>query len=527
VKTKERPAFALEDTLAVHGIRKNPFPVDEADDFFFSTPTLKKQIDGLRNLVEFGDLLLVVSGDEGAGKTTFLNQFILTLDKRWHCCRIDARAAMTLDSLVDELLRGFGLKAPQDGGRDDEAQAGEALLRAHLADLRTNGEIALVTVDDAQLLTRNCSDFLLGLAQPREDIELRLLLGTEPGRLGFSTSDAKRVHVVVLQPLDEQQSGEYIHTRLRYGGLDGDGPFSATVVADIHHDAGGLPGTIHCLALHTLLANTDTSRLQRRPSTIPRPMVYLGAALAIAGGAAVFLRPEPGFEPVASIDTGAAGKVRGQTAALTTRTDPRQRLATGDERHVSKMVEAEPQPEPFSGGITAKTPAMESKQAALSVVGVPTSGDAKGFTLTQSSASTRPANAVVSPGLAKGVTSTTGTGPGMLLAGNVTPATSGPADSQSAHDLDWLRKQEPSHYVIQLVGTRSAAAAGKFVDDHRLGSNGAWFLSSHENKPWFVVVYGMYPDKASARAAIKTLPEALRAGSPWPRSLTSVVESAR
>jgi septal ring-binding cell division protein DamX len=38
----------------------------------------------------------------------------------------------------------------------------------------------------------------------------------------------------------------------------------------------------------------------------------------------------------------------------------------------------------------------------------------------------------------------------------------------------------------------------------------------------------MYPDKASARAAIKTLPEALRAaGSPWRRSLTSVVESAR
>ncbi len=118
MKTKGKPAFALEDTLAVHGIRHNPFPIDEADDVFFSTPTLTKQIDGLRNLVEFGDLLLVVSGAEGAGKTTFLNQFILAADKRWHCCRIDARAAMTLDSLVDELLRGFGLKAPGDEGGD-------------------------------------------------------------------------------------------------------------------------------------------------------------------------------------------------------------------------------------------------------------------------------------------------------------------------------------------------------------------------------------------------------------------------
>jgi hypothetical protein len=44
VKTKGKPAFALEDTLAVYGIRNNPFPVGETDDFFFSTPILAKQM---------------------------------------------------------------------------------------------------------------------------------------------------------------------------------------------------------------------------------------------------------------------------------------------------------------------------------------------------------------------------------------------------------------------------------------------------------------------------------------------------
>jgi DamX protein len=520
VKTKQRPAFTLGDTLAVHGIRKNPFPIDEADDLFFSTPTLRKQIDGLRNLVEFGDLLLVVSGAEGTGKTTFLNQFVLAADKRWHCCRIDARVATTLDSLMGELLRGFGLTAP-----DDQNQDVEALLCAHLADLRANDEIALVTVDDAQLLTRAASEFLLDLAQPRDDIELRLLLSAEPGRLGFSTDDAKYVHVVVLQAFDEQQSGEYIHARLRYGGLDGDGPFTTTVVEDIHKDSGGRPGAIHFLALHTLLANTDTSRLHRRPWNIPRSMVYLGAALIVAGGAAVFLRPGPGFEPAASVDAGATGKVRGQIAAVTTRTGERRPAAADRDRDVATIVEQEP--EPLAEGITPGTPAMESKDALPGVVIVRTSDDAKGLSLARSSASTRPANAVVTPGLAKGVTSTTSTEPRALLAGNVTPGTSALASSQIAYDLDWLSKQEPSRYVIQLVGTRNAAAAGKFVDDHKLGSNGAWFVTSHKNKPWFVVVYGMYPDKVSARAAIKTLPEALRAGSPWPRSVANVVESAR
>ena len=519
MKSKEKPAFALRDTLAVHGIRRNPFPIDEIDDLFFSTPTLTKQIDLLRNLVEFGDLLLVVSGVEGAGKTTFLNQFILAADKRWACCRIDARAAMTLDSLVDELLRGFGLKTQGDNARSDEA-----LLRAHLAELRANGDIAVVTVDDAHLLPQIVTEFLLGLARARERIELRLLLSTEPGRLGFSTSDAKRVHVVVVQPFDEQQSGDYIQARLRYAGLDGDSRFSAAVLEDIHQDASGLPGTIHSLALHTLLANTDTSRLHRRPSKSSRPAVYLAVALVIAAGAAVFMRPDPGVAPVANIDTSATGKVRGQITGLT-RTDASEAAVGGNERQAAKVVD--PDPEPLTENATAKTPAMEPKEAAPSVVRVRASDGAKVVTLDESGPSTRPATAVASPGPAKGVISAAGTDLEMRLAVNVRPGTSAATKSRAAHDLDWLRQQQPSNYVIQLVGTRDAAAAGQFVDDHELGSRGAWIVTSHENKPWYIVVYGMYPDNASARAAIATLPEALRAGSPWPRSVQSVVESAR
>ncbi len=42
-----------------------------------------------------------------------------------------------------------------------------------------------------------------------------------------------RVHVVVLQPFDLQQSGDYLHTRLNAAGLVGDSPFSASVIACI------------------------------------------------------------------------------------------------------------------------------------------------------------------------------------------------------------------------------------------------------------------------------------------------------
>jgi len=531
VKTKHKPAFALEDTLAIYGIRSNPFPVDKTDEFFFSTPILAKQMDVLRNLVAYGDLLLVISGVEGAGKTAFLNQFLLTSDKRWKCCRLDARKEMTIDSLVDGLLRSFGSNA-----RGHDARGDEALLRAHLADIHSNGDVTMVAVDDAHLLPRICTEFLLRLAQERGRIELRLLLTTEPGRLGFSTNDAKHVHVVVLQPFDLQQSGDYLHARLSVAGLVGDSPFNASLVGDIHQDSGGLPGAIHPSALHALLANTDMSQFRSRLGRPWRARVTTGTmtavavAVVMAVGAALVLRPDARMKPVAAGGPEATGEVQGPE----TSGDP-QRVARGrawrdDQERKTRIAEhfagesragivpdnslhsrhpwrSDGRVSATAESVAATLPAGKEDSGAPMVIRAHTSSDAKVLVLDENGVSMTPAVAVTSPADAK--------------------AASAPAMVQAAHDLDWLRKQDPSHYVIQVVGTRDASAVSKFLDDHEMGSKGAWFVTTHERKPWYVVVYGLYPDNRSARAAVETLPERLRAGSPWPRSVASVIESTR
>ncbi len=516
MKTKEKFAFALEDSLAIYGIRKNPFPIDETDDFFFSTPTLGKQIDALRNLVEYGDLLLVISGVDGAGKTTFLNRFLLAADKRWECCRIDANSVMTINSLVDELLTGFGLNA-----RGDNAQTDEALLLTHLADAHTNGVIALLAVDDAHLLPQICMEFLLGLAEQRGDIDLRLLLASEPGRLGFSTDDSKRVHVVVLKPFDIQQSGDYLNTRLSYAGLVGDSPFSGSVIDGIHQGSGGIPGAIHPSALHTLLANSGTSRLRQGTTLKTRAMITLALVLVIGAGIVVVLQSESESDRVVVKDLGTTGKIEGRIATAAT-TSGAGETNSADARRKQAPSQGS---EAFIGMVAAEEPAKQVHFEALQVVAANAGDSVKVFTLDENSASTTTAVAATSP--VKGEAPAGSIEPIASLADNVKAAATAPGKSQVGHDLDWLRQRDPSNYVIQLLGARDASAVRKFVDNHQLGVKGAWYVTSHENKPWYVVVYGMYPDRASARAAIKTLPEALQAGSPWPRSVASVVESAR
>lgn len=512
VTSNEASAFTLGDTLAVYGIEKNPFPIEETDDFFFSTRALGKGLDAVRNLVEYSDLLLVVSGVEGSGKTTFLNHFLSASENRWKCCRIDAQPSMSIESLVEDMLSGFGVKV-----RGDDTMGDEALLRAYLANVHADEEVALVAIDDAHLLPQICTEFLLGLAEKRGEFELRLLLTTEPGRLGFSTSDSKRVHVVVLEPFDVQQCADYLNSRLSHAGLVGDSPFSSSVVEEIYQDSGGVPGAMHPAALHTLLASSQSSVARRRSPVRSRPIAYAAVVLAVGAGIAFMLRPDPGFDNVAVNDAGTTGKVRG----LVTSSD--QSPAGTGVAQTRDMQSAASTP-----GATATTlPESHLKSQttpSTAIVTVKSDEGVKVTALDETRAAATETVAVGSRSQVKGGLVAEGPEPVIALADNVTPEL---AASPEKGSLDWLREQNPTHFVIQLVGTRDAAAARKFLDSHKLGDKGTWLATSHENKPWYVVVYGMYPDSATARAAIKSLPEPLRAGSPWPRSVASVIESAR
>lgn len=523
VNSKDPPAFALEDALSSYGIRTNPFPIGEVDDFYFATPELARQHDVLRNLVEYGDLLLVVSGVEGAGKTAFLRSFLLAPGDRWRWCRIDAGEDMSRDALIDALLAGFGVNARSDAFTGDAST-----LQAHLSEIRANGDIALVAIDDAHLLPQEGLEYLLELAEKRAALELRLLFASEPAALGFSTADTKRVHTVVLKPFDAQQCADYVNTRLSRAGLVGDSPFDAEVVEGIHADSGGVPGSIHPLALHSLLANADTPHLRRRATLSLRSLAYAAALIVAVGAAVLMLTPEPAVDQA----TAPAAATSGRIQRLETTTDNAGRDQIGAPASEQPAVGSEVSALANRASIDEGSSIIETRAPRDAVA---PGGAAKAI---ENSESARlgersvPPDAAVSTAstaaLDKRVTAAGGDEALIRLATNVTPKTTpDPAATEGVRGNDWLARQDPSHFVLQLVGTRDAAAARGFVERHGLAGNGTWIATSHDGKPWYVVVYGAYPDRATARAAIETLPSALRARTPWPRTVASLVTPNR
>lgn len=91
----------------------------------------------------------------------------------------------------------------------------------------------------------------------------------------------------------------------------------------------------------------------------------------------------------------------------------------------------------------------------------------------------------------------------------------------------WILSLPPSHYTLQLLGAKEKSTVERFLARYPSIQNVAYYRTTRKGASWFVVVQGSYPDQASARAAVKKLPEALQKQSPWPRKVVLIQQELK
>lgn len=100
----------------------------------------------------------------------------------------------------------------------------------------------------------------------------------------------------------------------------------------------------------------------------------------------------------------------------------------------------------------------------------------------------------------------------------VTPALAADAVAQRE---DWIARQNPDAYTIQLFSVSDPEAVLAFIQAHPLGEL-AFFEFHREGYPWYSLIHGVYADAATAHAAAATLPAGLRLPQPWIRRLGDI-----
>ncbi|MDO9321188.1 MAG: SPOR domain-containing protein [Pseudomonas sp.] len=548
---------ADEAFLGHYQLSHDPFAARVPGFKFF--PAQRKPVLGqLHHLARYSQLLLVVTGPKGSGKTLLRQALVASTNKQSvHSVVVSARGAVEAGGVLR--LISQGLNVPQ-------ADVGDVLQR--VAQLVATGQEVYLLVDDADQLDDASLDAMMALAAGNADGRAHVFLFADSNlvpRLELYADGAECFHVIELQPYSEEETREYLAQRLEGAGQSIE-LLSDRQVADIHLASAGWPGAINQIAreglIDAMLVQRGAAQRAGAGAGFKLPIKHLLALVVVAagvGGAWMMqgrsengqpaptvtqlpldqaLVPASPADPIA-VDGGPAQA--GPKIDFAGSSQPLPLPLAGEAQPVIRQpiaqaagdAEAE---EPGSAELSAALPAAVANapaavapvQIAPAIATVPPIAKTELPVVVKpvaapvvAAASKSPAAPVVAP---KAAVKPAEKPP--LAAAKMATATKVAAVPKSvAASAGWYGAQAPGHYVVQVLGTGIEANAQAFV--RQQGADYHYFKKQLQGKPIYVVTYGSFTTRAAAQSAISNLPAKVKAGKPWPRTVASVQQEIK
>ncbi len=211
----------------------SPAPAD-ARDFFDGSGHLRV-LRHLQQAIAQDDRLVVLTGDEGVGKTTVVQRLLRGFDRSAIWCVLLSATHLVTGELPGSLAQAFGAPAAASSAADLHGA-----LRRHLAS-HADGRTVLAVIDDAQGLAPEAIAELDELA--REGPLRVLLVGRPALRMVLQQQLPLQPASLSchLEPLLDSETPAYMAQRLRRVGWKGTPEFSAEAQALIHRFSRGVP----------------------------------------------------------------------------------------------------------------------------------------------------------------------------------------------------------------------------------------------------------------------------------------------
>ncbi len=542
-----------------HGLDHDPFSPDApVGPVLFQS--LREMLDLLQHLAVYGHQLVALLGPPGAGKHTLLALLLERSGEQWSVVRLSGDDVSDREGLLFELLQAWQVNVPVNAS----LAAKELLLRDRLAALRQAGGVPLLLVSEAERLPEPALRLLCTLSRG-EAAEGRLqvvLFADEPlrERLEALEGDAAGegfVHWLELPRMEDEEAFALLQECWHQAG-GGELPLDRETVAELNEIAGGLPGPLLQEA-GTELGGPAAG--EREPRWHQGRRMAVGGALLVLLLLGLFLWLGRGAEEAPEMVSQELELPTGQQAPATGETGQEEGGATPPplEPEISPpVVEAPPAAGEEAGATTPEGPDQPAEteavdQAMTSLGGedragsagppapdaaeirtppAPVAGEAPEAAAPGPQARAEPESAPTGPPATPAPSARAPAPANGKKAPAATPATAPAARAPAKpaprpRTAAWLRGLDPDSYVIQVFGSHDRGAALRFIRRYRRQDHFAWFETRHRGRPWYVVVYGHYPDRRQARAALARLPASLKRERPWLRRVGDIQQALR
>ncbi|WP_428826883.1 ExeA family protein [Azonexus sp. IMCC34842] len=443
------------------GLREPPFRITPHTDFFFTGANRGPTLEALVYAITQDEGIVKVTGEVGSGKTMLCRMLLERLPDNVETLYL-ANPSLSRQEILGAIADELGI--PTDG------KATHSLTRAlqdALIERYAAGKRVVMLIDEAHAMPAESLEEirLLSNLESKATKLLQIALFAQPEldeRLAANDMRQLRERITQhfsLAPLKPDDVASYIEFRLRAAGYHGPNPFTAAAVKLIAEISEGLSRRINILADKALLAAYSHGSHQ--------------------------------------VDSGEI------------------RIAAQDARFSPLHQKSGFNVKPLLWGLAG--------------IGIATLLFALAFNLGSRS---------VPPPLAEAPSATTNTLPAppaktlqpRTLSGSQAESPSnirfGPLTRQHFDQYDeWLKKAPRQHYFIQLLATDAThtgeiegflARAAPLLDPSQLRA----YRSSLSGSDRVGIIYGDFPNREAAAAAMQALPESIKAAQPFPRQVS-------
>jgi general secretion pathway protein A len=242
--------------LEFYGLREMPFNITPDPRFLFFSSRHREAFDHLRYGIEHRKGFIELTGEVGSGKTTLLRALLLHLGPNCKTALV-LNPSLTETQLLRAILHDFGLKPKGRDRLSHIEQLNEFLLEQHALGFN----VALI-VDEAQDLLPDVMEqvrLLSNLETDQHKLMQMVLAGQPELRHRLARPDLRQLRQRILvrcrlEPLNEEETAQYVAHRLAVAGGNGSVSFDADAVRLVHRHGEGIPRLINAICDSAMLA---------------------------------------------------------------------------------------------------------------------------------------------------------------------------------------------------------------------------------------------------------------------------------
>jgi len=511
------------------GLKEPPFRITPHTDFFFDGANRGATLDALVYAITHDEGIVKVSGEVGSGKTMLCRVLMERLPETVTIVYL-ANPSLSRDDILYAIADDLRLEIPDNARTSVVMRA----LQDQLIQSYSEGRQVVVLIDEAHAMPADTLEEirLLSNLESNHSKLLQLVLFGQPelndilARPDMRQLKERITHNFGLEPLVRDDITNYLEFRMRTAGYRGPSVFAPAAIKLIAQSSQGLTRRINIIADKSLLAAfsagthligskeaqaairdcefsdaTYAAGSGRKPRS-PWPWVLLVAGLVTA---AVLIW-------LASSDAAPPQTVHPAPAPVAPALSPSQPVPEGN---------SPAQPPAAPANTQAPPPANASTQDGQPGAGTASAHQAAPVAPPPTSVAMAPAQAASGADKSDSLNAAQGNPEKPLVVGNerLGPLTRARLDASK----EWLRQLSNDRWFIQLFATDEGRHAEVETLLRRLSADGTdmdqlrIYHSALSGAPRYGVIYGDYPSRRSAVAAMRKLPKVMQANRPYPR----------